>query len=232
MKIITNEKLIKRNRKIGQILTGASLIILAIGLVISFSKPELILVSWGSLIFGFLLSQVGIYFGNRYGKSPRPDEILSTNLKGLDDRYTLYHYSSPVPHLLVAPNSVWALLPYAQKGKISTQHGRYRHTGGNFLMKFFGQEGLGNPIKDAQDQTREINNSLRKAFPEGELPPVNAAVVFTSDDVVLDIEEAPLPTISAKKLKELIRKGAKVNPIPADKMEKIQEAMDRGVKVI
>lgn len=229
MKIVTNDKLIKRNKKIGQILTGASLVILAGGLIISFRYPELVLVSWGALIFGFLLSQIGIYFGNRWGRSPRPDEILSSSLKGLDDRFTLCHYASPVHHLLVGPSALWVLLPYAQKGKISIVRNHYKQSGGNFILKFFGQEGLGRPEIEAADQVKDLTNALRRVLPDGDLPAVHPLIIFTSEEVALDVEDAPLPTTSAKKMKEVIRKRIKENTIPPEQLEKIEAALVKDV---
>ena len=225
MKIISNDKLIKRNKKIGQVLTGASLLILAGGLYISFTKPELILISWTALIMGFLISQIGIYFGNRWGRNPRPDEVISTSLKGLDDRFALYHYSSPIAHLLVAPNALWAILPYHQKGRITYNGKTYKQSGGNFLMKFFGQEGIGRPESEAASQVNELNKSLRKIFPDGDLPPVEAVIVFTSDEANLEVVDTPFPTVNAKKLKEVVRKKAKDNLIPADKLESINNGL-------
>ena len=91
MQIIRNDKLIKRNARISTFTSLGGLGVLIAGLVVSFSRPELVVWAWGSLLLGFILTQVGLYFGNRWGRKPRPDELLDTGLKGLDDRYTIYH---------------------------------------------------------------------------------------------------------------------------------------------
>ena len=70
MKIISNDKLIKRNATIGQVTSLSSLVILGIGMYISFKSPEYFNISIGALLVGFILSQVGIYFGNRWGRRP------------------------------------------------------------------------------------------------------------------------------------------------------------------
>ena len=72
MKVITNPKLIKRNKKIGQITTLVALGILGLGLYVSFAKPENIALTFGALLVGFILTQIGVYYGNRWGRSPRP----------------------------------------------------------------------------------------------------------------------------------------------------------------
>jgi len=59
MKVVLDEKLIKRNAKIGQIVTVASLATLGAGMFITFQKPDMLPLSIGALLVGFLLSQVG-----------------------------------------------------------------------------------------------------------------------------------------------------------------------------
>jgi len=207
MKIVTNKKMIQRNRKIGQILSIGSLAVLGVGMYMSF-RPELLSYSFLALIVGFMVSQVGIYYGNRWGRSPRPDEQLTAALKGLDDRYTLYHYVAPTAHLLVGPAGVWALLPFAQKGKIIFEKGKWKQKGGNLYLKIFAQEGLGRPeaeIKGAMDDMQRFYvNRL-----EGTTLPTQAALVFTNPKVELETVDAPVPAVKAEKLKELIRKNVK-----------------------
>src|SRR5512144_1926081 len=116
MNIAIDEKLVKRNRLIAQIASIAGLVILIGGMIISFQRKDMINISFASLIIGFILSQIGIYFTNRWGRSPRPDELLNQALKGLDGKYSIYHYVTPVPHLLVGPAGMWILMPRNQKG--------------------------------------------------------------------------------------------------------------------
>jgi hypothetical protein len=55
---------------------------------------------------------------------------------------------------------------------------------------------------------------------------VDAVVVFTSDDINLDVEEAPVATVGVKKLKETIRKRVKEYSIPPDQLEKIRAGLN------
>jgi len=99
-----------------------------------------------------LIFQFGNYYLSRWGKSPRPDELITAALKGLDDRYSLYHYVTPLFHLLVGPTGVYALLPYNQAGRLyyDEQRNRWRQKGGNAFLKLFGNEGLGRPDMEAK----------------------------------------------------------------------------------
>ncbi len=227
MKIISNEKIISRNRKIGQITTFASLAILAAGLVASFSQNYLNL-SFAALLLGFVLSQVGIYFGSRWGRSPRPDEKLSQALKGLDDKYSLYHYKTSVPHLLVGPAGIWILMPYPQSGTIyyDTNKERWKQKGGSLYLKIFAQEGLGRPDLEAHSYELEMQKYLRKLLGDDvSLPPIQPILVFTNEKTIVQSENAPMHALNITKLKDFIRHQAKSNPVSMDNIKTIQQAL-------
>ena len=228
MRIISNEKLIKRNKKIGQITTIASLAILIAGLVASFT-PEYLSWSFVALVGGFILSQVGIYFGNRWGRSPRNDERITAALKGLGDQYSLYHYTSPVPHLLVGPAGVLILLPFYQGGTITydSDKKRWRQKGGNLYLKFFGQESLGRPDLEASTNITDLQNWMSKKFPGQTMPTPEVILIFTNPKADLQVEGAPIPTMMEDKVKDFIRRKAKTATTPAGALLNIQAALPK-----
>jgi hypothetical protein len=226
MEVFTNERLIRRNARIGQIASIVGLLVLAGGMVISFSRPEFFTLSMAALLVGFTLSQVGIYFGNRWGRRPRPDELLNQALKGLDGRYYLYHYVTPATHLLVGPVGVWVLLPRPQRGTITYEKGRWRQKGGNLYLKIFAQEGLGRPDLEIGSEIEAVQRYLKDLLGEDEkIPEVKAALIFTNEKIVIEADDAPVPTLPVSKLKEFIRKTAKNKPISLDKAKEIQQAL-------
>jgi len=214
MKIVTNTKLIQRNKKIGQFLTIGALLILGIGLYFSFTQPEQITITFGALLFGFLMTQIGIYYGNRWGKSPRPDELLTASLKGLEDKYTLYHYTTGIPHALIGPAGIIALIPVSVAGKINYDESRerFRQKGGNIYLKIFGQGSLGRPDLDARYAIDDMTKFLKKNFSEIELAEVNPVLVFTNKKAELDVEQSPIPAVQLEKIKDYIRKRGKEKP--------------------
>jgi hypothetical protein len=70
MNIYIDQKLVKRNSRIGQGFMLGGLVILGAGMYISFQYEELFNWSLLALIAGFLASQVGIYYSNRWGRYP------------------------------------------------------------------------------------------------------------------------------------------------------------------
>jgi hypothetical protein len=227
MEIISNDNLIKRNARIGQITSVLGLLVLAGGMFISFTRQDLFYLSMIALVVGFALSQVGIYFGNRWGRRPRPDEQVNTALKGLDGRYNLYHYRTPTSHLLVGPAGVWVLLPRTVRGTITydEQKQRWRQRGGNVYLKIFAQEGLGRPDLEASAEVETTVNYLQKLLPDLTLPDVQAILLFTSEKAEVEADNAPIPTLHIRKLKEFIRKTAKSKTVPPEMVKQIQQAL-------
>jgi len=229
MNIISNDTLIKRNARLSQIAMIAGLVVLGGGMFISFrfTDARYFYLTLLALLLGFILSQVGIYFANHFGRHPRPDESLNTALKGLDGKYTLYHYMTPLPHLLIGPAGIWILMPRNQKGRITFYKGRWRQTGGNWYLKIFAQEGLGRPDIDTSTEVDKLTKYLKENLPEGaSLPTIQTALVFTDPKVVLDIPEdaqPPAQTVTADKLKETIRKSAKSKAINPQQIQLITD---------
>ncbi len=225
MKIVSNTKLIRRNKKIGQALTFGALIILGIGLYFSFTQPEQVTITFGALLFGFLMTQIGIYFGNRWGRSPRPDELLSDNLKGLEDKNTLYHYTTDIPHALIGPTGIFALIPISVAGTIlyDEKKERFKQKGGNLYLRIFGQESIGRPEMDAQYTSADLEKFLKKKFPDLEIPPVEPILVFTHPKVSIEANGSPLTALRIEKLKDNIRKREKTIPLAV--VQQIQKGL-------
>lgn len=229
MKLVIDQKLIERNAKIGRYSTLAAMLVLLGGFFISVWRQDLFNLALAALIVGFLLSQFGTYYLNRWGRYPRLDEILTKSLKGLGRDYTLYHYVTATPHLLVGPAGVWALLPYYQAGIISFDGKRWRVKGGGFLrayLRFFGQESLGRPDRDAKVEIQAVEQYLKRILPEGTpLPPVGAVLVFTDPKVELQIEQSPVPAVLAKDLRSFIKSQAAQQSLDSSLLMALRKAL-------
>jgi hypothetical protein len=230
MKIIKNEKLIERNGKIGQWTSLAALIVLGIGMYISFLKPEYITYSVISLLIGFIMTQIGMYMGSRWGRSPRPDEKLDAGLKGLHSEFNMYHYSSPVSHLLVGPSGVWVILPFHQRGQITFEKNRWKMKGGGFLqgyMRIFGQENLGRPEFDAENEVKTLRKFFAKQLDESKIPEIKPVLVFTTDEVELDANGSPIAAMKLKQLKEFMRQVGKNRVLTSDQVAEIHRVLTK-----
>ena len=228
MDIIRNEKLIKRNSRIGQVTSLVGLLLLFGSLGLIWFRPDDFLYAWIAMLLGFLFSQMGIFYGTRWGKRPRPDERLDEALKGMDDRSALYHYATKVSHLLVGPFGIWVLLPRVVNGKVYWEKGRYRNkVKGAFknYLRLFGQDAMGRPELELGADIEAIRDFLKKKLPEAELPEVQGAFVVLNETVEIEAEDAPYATVTAKKLKDAIRKNPKQAGLAQNKIEAVKEAL-------
>jgi hypothetical protein len=230
MKIIKNETLINRNSKIGQWTSIGAVVVLGGGMYISFTRPELFTVSLVCLLLGFIMSQVGMYMGNRWGRSPRHDEKLDAGLKGLHSEFNIYHYSSPVSHLLVGPAGIWVLIPYHQRGQVYFEKNRWKIKGGGLLqgyMRVFGQEGLGRPELEAESQVDVLRKFFKKHMEETNVPEIKVALVFTNEQVELDAGESSIPAMKLKQLKEFIRQMSKSRALTNQQITEITSLLPK-----
>ena len=226
MKISTNQKLIDRNVKISKYTLYGSLALLAFGFYWSIKNtgPENSLIGWVILIPSYFLVQVSIFMSNKWGKNPRPDEIVLQSLKGLNDKYSLYNYNTAVPHLLVGPQGVWVINPYHQRGDISfdSQKSTYQQSGGpRFIGKSFGQEGLPNIEKEVKNLQKDIHKHFEEnsITMESKIEIVN---MFYSEEVKLIGNNFPDKCIKADKLKDLVRKEAKKHGLAEEDLSQIR----------
>jgi hypothetical protein len=228
MKIIKNEKLIKRNGTIGNWTSLAALAVLGVGMFISFRRQDLFIYALIALLLGFTLTQIGMYMGNRYGRSPRPDEKLDAGLKGLPGDYSIYHYTTPASHLLAGPAGLWLLMPYHQRGRVVYRKNRWRMSGGGFLqsyMRIFGQESIGRPDIEVDNETAKLRRYLAKQMDESQIPEIKPLIVFTNDEVEIEANDAPIPAMKVKQVKDYIRQRAKEKPIGQMQLAAVKEAL-------
>lgn len=229
MKSIKNEKLIKRNATIGNWTSLGALVVLGLGMYISFTRSELFVYSLIALVLGFTLTQVGMYMGSKFGRSPRPDEKLDAGFKGLQNEFVMYHYTTPASHLLVGPAGVWVVMPYNQRGQVEFKKNRWRLSGGGFLqsyMRIFGQEGMGRPDYEIENEVKALKKYLVKHMDESEIPEINALMVFTNENVEVDAGDSPIPALKLKQVKEFIRQKAKEKRFPAESINKLKSVLE------
>jgi hypothetical protein len=228
MKIIKNEKLIQRNSKIGNWTSLGALVVLGLGMYISLTRTDLFVYALVALLVGFTLTQIGMYMGNRYGRSPRPDEKIDAGLKGLSGDFTLYHYTTPASHLLVGPAGVWLLMPYHQRGQVTFRKNRWQMSGGGFLqsyMRIFGQESLGRPDIEITSELDKLQRHLAKKMDGASIPEIKPLMIFTNDAVEIEAADAPVPALKLKQVKDFIRQKAKNNSLPTTILAELKSAL-------
>ena len=236
MKLVRNEKHISRNKLLGRILTFASLGVLGLGLYFAFKKDmTLILYSYICLIVGFILTQIGLNFVNRYGRSPRYDEIFGTAFEKLRHEYTYYVYSTPLPMLLMGPCRIWMPMPVNATGQLSYQDGKWVHKTRNRIQKMMGQDSVGRPDKEVAEASSALSKYLtEKGIPADmhpELKPI--MVVYLKETQLGDVSKAPYPVVEMEDLKRYIRRMDReecADPISPETAAKLKVALANGIE--
>ncbi len=214
MKIVIDHKYIQRNGMIGKILRWISLACMVIGLVAVFSdeissNQTLFFSFFFIMIIGVLLSSVSGYFSSRFGKSPRPDELIDKSLKGLDDRFRIYHYQTQIPHLLSSPIGYWSIIPTFVDGEIifDDQKNNWLHKKNTFLNRVLQKEYFPNPKTEYTHHFKEFKK-LIESKGVNEIPEFNLVILLLHKNVETSgiTEKDKILLIHDDKIKDKFRK--------------------------
>ena len=243
MVIIRDEKRIERLNRLSKGVSLFGIISLITGLVLALttgSNPDsriaqifggnlnaVFRVQLAALAVGWICSQIGMYLAHRYVRTPRPDEVIDQALGRVVKNGRLYHYTLPVPHVLLSSSGIIILIAKYQTGNITVEGDKWKQTGLG-LRRFFGQEGLGNPTKEAENQVTILMDFLNKNAPEIEELPVGALIVFThAEQKALDLQNTRIPAMHHSKVKSYLRRKRRNQPISQETYDILQAAFDK-----
>jgi hypothetical protein len=228
VKVIRNEPYIEKRSKIGRYVSLAGLAVLLAGMLITLFRPQYMQISFICLLIGFVFSQVGIYYGNRFVRADRPDETLTRALKGLDDRWHLYHYQLPTPHVLLGPDACYVLSVQQQSGQVSAHGNKWKQAlGWRRILAWMSQESIGNPAQTAQMEVESLQRYLHKKLPDLQVP-LTPVIVFSSPTVELDVSDTPAPVVHVKQLKEWLRGNGKSGKLASNVRSELLKLFENG----
>ena len=231
MVILRDDDNIDKLKKRGQRASIIGFLFLIAGFILLFAFPDnqlVILYQLLALLAGYALTQYGISLTHRYSASPRPDEVLDDAVKSVARDGRMYHYLLPAPHVLLTKAGPIVFILKYQTGNISAVGDKWRQTGIGF-RRFFGQEGLGNPAKDAEKMITSLANYIRENAEEVKEVPVGAMIVFTSNNIGdLSVAEANFPAMHYSKVKGYLRQKKDSKSLPSSDYAALQRAFDEA----
>jgi len=215
--VVTNTPLVERNSRYGRWITTGSLIVilapLALTLPALFSgkndvDPNQLLLLYGALLLGLILSNVGGYFLARWGG--KQYEIVANALKGTDKKYRLYNYSLPVQNVLLTPFGVTVLLLKNLDGNIYVNQKGWR-TNVSILkfLRYFSSEPLGDPTKDLATQQEKLNAFIHEHLGADFNPPIDGLIVFTNPRAVIEETNVDLPIVQLNQNEDALKNALK-----------------------
>jgi hypothetical protein len=221
------------NRKVKRMATlgTAGLVIgvlsMLVGLALSFLARENAPLVLSTSFMGVIIAQLGLTQRSRWGGHPRTDETLDDSLKGLDERYAVFHYLLGASHALICPSGIYAVCTTTLEGEISYQDGQWQHTPPSRRSRPSKPRSLGQPDRETTAEVERLRKALTKhlgAEPEERIRPL---LVFLHPNARVEDIDAPYRALHAKKLKAYLRSLAKSPTLPPDKVE----ALARTLKV-
>lgn len=210
MRVVTQEKVIQRNRQLAQIsfffsiaaLVGAFLATNSLGN----DNPEVAFyIQCGVMPLLFLVILFSVRMANNWIREPVPWNALQEALRGISSESTLYHYvMMPARHVLVAPSGVYLVYPLFQDRPIVINGKRFNMPGGIFarILVFMRQESVGDPVAlsqlEAKYASKLINDTVGAAI---EVQPI-IAFIHPAAKVLVE-EEPPVPVVATASGKDI-----------------------------
>ena len=222
MRVVTNEKLIERNRRIAQILFFASIAALAASFFFtnSFSEDnQQIAFYFQCLMLPLMLSMViiSVRMTNTWVRQPNPWEAIREGLKGTGGDTTIYNFLMPARHVLVSPHGIFSLTTRFQDAPQEVNGDTWKTKAG--IITFMRQEHLGNPTSDALLDAAKTEVFLQELLGDEDIK-VHPVIVFIHPNAEVKTEgEQTVPILYANadkkkgSLKSFLR-DAKKNKYP------------------
>lgn len=196
MRVVINEARLERNRRISHILFFVSLAGMGIGFFYTWTNPtdssSLSCMILPVLLFMTLTS---VRMANNWIREPRPVNALSDALKGLGQKYTIFHHLLPAPHVLIAPEGVFTIHTVWQERTYTVNGSKWSGDRGigRWIMGYMRQDLIGNPFADAQFEAQQMQRLIDKIAPDSgvEVQPlivfINPAATFEATDPLFPV---------------------------------------------
>ena len=238
MKVYTNEVLIEKRKKLAGIITPIAMFSLIGGLVTNFMSARgespnstFIFITISLLIIGFVTATISAHLVNHWVKEPRVDQVLARALKGFDNQHVLFNHTAKVPHILLSPDAIYAITPKIVNGVVSVNNRKWRRAFKfTRLLKFFGEEGLGNPTVEAETNQAKLERLIETHLSDGENIPVESLIVFTDPTVELTVTDPVIPVITSNRLKKYLRQTKQKGAISHEQRQQLVEIFNPEVR--
>ena len=193
MKAFTNTELIETRSKWAKRIAPLTMLFLIGGLITNFlsiNQPEYFRPTLVLLALGFVSAIISSTLVNNLVREPRADQVLTQLLKKFGNDYLLFNHTAAAPHVLVAPDGIYAIVVKHHDGQIQVNGRRFsRKFTLRRLLRLLADEGLGAPIAEAEKQVSKLSKQLNNQLAEAEIPEIKPMVIFSNKDVVLTVNE-------------------------------------------
>ena len=219
MRIVTNKKLARRNKKITNYLFFGTFGALILGFVLinaslftGDAPTNLTLIAQSAVLPVLLiLTVISVRMTNMWARAPRPENAIENGLKGLSNKSILYnYYHFPARHVLICPQGVFAIATRWHDQAFTFRDGRFISRR-NIISKFFSLirfDGVGKPMRDAEFARAHVQRAIDEIDPEVKVRPLVVFVDPASEIIFESEPETPVLYADPKKspnLKDFMR---------------------------
>jgi len=226
MRTTSDKEMIARGGRVGQVANLMGMVMVLGGLLASFTPWKVITVVL--IILGVVMYTIGNRGLEQATREPRLIQQLEEALRGFDDRYHLYNHLLPGDHVLLTPHGVFVLVVRGMDGKIRCFKNKWlRDFSLRRLLRFFTEEPLGNPTREAQRQVEKVQEYIEERSPEAEVE-VQAVIAFLNPEARLEVTGSSVPVLPLRRLRSYIRKASQQQEIAPETLAALTELFDQA----
>ncbi|MEN6435394.1 MAG: nuclease-related domain-containing protein [Anaerolineaceae bacterium] len=230
MKQVIDRNRINKNALLSNIASIGGLLILMASVILPVFVKGTSIISGIMMVVGLGVAMVGIYFANRWVRKPRPEDRLDKVLKGLSEKYVLFHYPHlPSDHILLTPASVIVIETINIGGDYFFKNGKWKEnmTIGR-AIRYIVEEHLGDPCRAAKESANAIHTKLNQIEGLSGSIPVKPVVVFTHPATQLESLNPPIPVMKVEKLRKHVDAGT--TKLPQEDYDKVFEFLEANTR--
>lgn len=192
MRVVTNDKLIERNKRLAQILFFASIAALLLSFFLGNrlgDDPD-VAFYFQCVMVPILLGMVvaSVRMTNLWVRQPAPWDALREGLKGIGTDATLYNFVMPAPHVLVSPMGIFTLTTRFQEAPQKVLDDKWITN--RSPLTYMRQEQIGNPTKEAKLHAARTEAFLQELLGDPNIK-VQPLIVFVHPNANVAIEGQP-----------------------------------------
>jgi hypothetical protein len=203
--------------------------ILAAGLFIGGSDMRTLVLSYGALITGTILSWTGVALLDRWVMPPRAEDALGAALEGMHGGWKRYHWSLPgASHVLQAPWGLVIIDAFNFDGTVQVRGKRWRDARPLWRrLLSIGRRPVRDPRRHLQLEERLLRDALAAEAPDlGQTMPLEIVQVLTNPRASVDAEEPSTPILMGADLRRWLQRVPRHKALPPAEQRRLREALD------
>jgi len=226
MRTTTNEDIVLRGGRVGQLASFIALAFVFAGLIVSFTEYKVMALVL--IVLGVVMYTVGARGQEQATREPRFVRKLADTLSEFDDRYHIYHHVLSADHVLLTPYGVFVLVLRGVDGKVRCFGDKWlRDLSLRRALRFFTEESLGNPTKEMLQEVERLRKYVEEHAPEV-TPDIDGCVVFVNPEVSLEVTTASVPVLPLRRLKSYIRKTSAGSELPPESLSALTQLFEEA----